>query len=82
MIKNYILCCFVDFRKSFDIMPKTNFWNRLEELKGKSKEFSCINEHEKDQILSLELPNVMSKGFEHDPWIVGTFTPLKCSSTR
>jgi hypothetical protein len=27
------LLCFVDFRKAFDIVPRTNFWNRLEEIK-------------------------------------------------
>ena len=26
-------CCFVDFRKAFDIVPRNNLWNRLEELK-------------------------------------------------
>ena len=28
-----LLCCFVDFRKTFDTMPRTNLWNSLEELK-------------------------------------------------
>jgi hypothetical protein len=28
-----LLCCFIDFRKYFDIVPRTNLWNRLEELK-------------------------------------------------
>jgi hypothetical protein len=31
--KTNILFCFVYFRKSFDTMPRTNLWNRLEELK-------------------------------------------------
>jgi hypothetical protein len=31
--KIYLLCCFVDFRKDFEIVPRTNLWNRLEELK-------------------------------------------------
>jgi hypothetical protein len=31
--KTSMLCCFVDFRKAFDIVPRTNFWNMLEELK-------------------------------------------------
>jgi hypothetical protein len=26
-------CCFVDFRKDFDMVPKKNLWNRLEEIK-------------------------------------------------
>jgi hypothetical protein len=30
--KTNLLCCFVDFRKAFDIVPRTNLWNRLEEL--------------------------------------------------
>jgi hypothetical protein len=30
--KTNILCCFIDFRKYFDIVPKTNLWNRLEEI--------------------------------------------------
>jgi hypothetical protein len=25
--------CFIDFRKSFDTIPRTNLWNRLEEIK-------------------------------------------------
>jgi hypothetical protein len=33
MIKKDLLCCFIDFRKTFDTVPKTNLWNRLEELK-------------------------------------------------
>jgi hypothetical protein len=31
--KTNIFCCFVDFRKSFDIVPKKSLWNRLEEIK-------------------------------------------------
>jgi len=31
--KTNILCCFIDFRKSFDTTPKDNLWKRLEELK-------------------------------------------------
>jgi len=31
--KNNLVYCFVEFRKYFDTMPKTNLWNRLEELK-------------------------------------------------
>jgi hypothetical protein len=31
--KTNILCCFVDFGKSFYILPRTNLWHRLEELK-------------------------------------------------
>jgi hypothetical protein len=26
-------CCFVDFRKYFDMVPRKNLWNRLEEIK-------------------------------------------------
>ena len=28
-----LFCCFVDFRKYFDTMPRNNPWNRLEDLK-------------------------------------------------
>jgi hypothetical protein len=28
-----LLYCFFDFRKDFNIVPRTNLWNRLEELK-------------------------------------------------
>jgi hypothetical protein len=31
--KTNLLCCFIDFRKYFDIVPRTNLWNRLEEIK-------------------------------------------------
>jgi hypothetical protein len=31
--KANILCCFVDFRKTFDMVPRKNLWNRLEEIK-------------------------------------------------
>ena len=31
--KTCFLCCFVDFRKSFDTLPKSNIWNKLKELK-------------------------------------------------
>ena len=31
--KSHIFCCFVDFRKAFDTVPRNNSWNRLEELK-------------------------------------------------
>jgi hypothetical protein len=27
------MCCFIDFRKAFDIVSITNLWNRLEHLK-------------------------------------------------
>jgi hypothetical protein len=27
------LCCFVDFRKAFDTIPRKNLWDRLEEIK-------------------------------------------------
>jgi hypothetical protein len=36
-----LLCCFVDFRKTFDIVSRTNLWNRLEELKAPFE--SCCN---------------------------------------
>ena len=32
-----LLCCFVDFRKYFDTVPRNNLWNRLEELKVPSE---------------------------------------------
>jgi hypothetical protein len=31
--KTNIFCYFVDFRKSFDMVSKKNFWNRLEEIR-------------------------------------------------
>jgi hypothetical protein len=31
--KTNLFCCFVDFRKSFDMVPRKNLWNRLEETK-------------------------------------------------
>ena len=31
--KSDLFCCYVDFRKAFDIVPRNNLWNRLEELK-------------------------------------------------
>jgi hypothetical protein len=31
--KTNLFCCIVDFRKSFDIVPRKNLWNRLEEIK-------------------------------------------------
>jgi hypothetical protein len=32
--KTNIFCCFVEFRKTFDMIPRKNLWNRLEEIKG------------------------------------------------
>ena len=31
--KSGLFCCFVDFRKAFDTVPRNNLWNRLGELK-------------------------------------------------
>ena len=31
--KANIICCFVDFRKDFDTVPRNNLWNILEEIK-------------------------------------------------
>jgi len=31
--KSNLFCCFVDFRKVFDTVPRNNLWKRLEELK-------------------------------------------------
>jgi hypothetical protein len=31
--KTSLLCFFVDFKKDFDTMPRSNLWNALEELK-------------------------------------------------
>jgi hypothetical protein len=31
--KTDLFCCFVEFRKSFDMVPRKNLWNRLEEIK-------------------------------------------------
>ena len=30
--KTNLFFCFVDFRKSFDMVPRKNLWNRLEEI--------------------------------------------------
>ena len=27
-----LYCCFVDFKKAFDMVPRTNLWKRMEEL--------------------------------------------------
>jgi hypothetical protein len=31
--KTNLFCCFVDFRKAFDMVPRKNLWNRLKEIK-------------------------------------------------
>ena len=31
--KSDLFCCFMDFIKSFDTVPRNNMWNRLEKLK-------------------------------------------------
>ena len=31
--KSNLFCFFVEFRKAFDTVPRSNIWNRLEELK-------------------------------------------------
>jgi hypothetical protein len=31
--KTNLFCCFFYFRKSFGMVPRKNFWNRLEEIK-------------------------------------------------
>ena len=31
--KTNLFCCFVDFRKDFEMVPRKNLWNRLEEIK-------------------------------------------------
>jgi hypothetical protein len=31
--KTNLFCCFVDFRNSFEMVPRKNLWNRLEEIK-------------------------------------------------
>ena len=31
--KSNLFCCFVEFRKAFDTVPRNNLWNILEELK-------------------------------------------------
>ena len=31
--KSNLFCYFVDFRKAFDMVPRNNLWNILEELK-------------------------------------------------
>ena len=30
--KSNLFCCFVDFRKAFNTVPRNHLWNRLEEL--------------------------------------------------
>jgi len=32
-IKSNLFCCYVDFKKAFDAVPRNNLWNGLEELK-------------------------------------------------
>ena len=32
--KSNMFCCFVDFRKAFDTVPRNNMWDRIEELKA------------------------------------------------
>ena len=32
-IKSDLFCCFMDFRKDFDTIPRNNMWNRLEEVR-------------------------------------------------
>ena len=32
-IKPDLFCCFMDFRKYFDTIPRNNQWNRIEEVK-------------------------------------------------
>ena len=31
--KSDLFCCLMDFKKDFDIMPRNNLWNTLEEIK-------------------------------------------------
>jgi hypothetical protein len=31
--KSNLHCCFIDFKKDFETVPRTNHWNRLEEIK-------------------------------------------------
>jgi hypothetical protein len=31
--KTNLFCCFVDFIKAFDMIPRKKLWNRLEEIK-------------------------------------------------
>ena len=31
--KSNLFCCFVEFRKAFDTVPRNNIWNKSEELK-------------------------------------------------
>jgi hypothetical protein len=37
--KTNFFCCFVDFRKTFDMVPRKNLWNRLEEIKVRFVDF-------------------------------------------
>jgi hypothetical protein len=31
--KTNLFCCFLDFGKAFDMVPRKSLWNRLEEIK-------------------------------------------------
>jgi hypothetical protein len=58
--KTNILCCFVDFRKSFDTIPKKNLWDRLEE----------INEPFEFRVVSIRLyENIISKFKNTEGWL-------------
>jgi hypothetical protein len=35
--KTYLFCCFADFRKYFDMVPRKNLWNRSEGIKVSSR---------------------------------------------
>ena len=32
LFRSNLFCCFVDFRKAFDTVPRNNLWNILEEI--------------------------------------------------
>jgi hypothetical protein len=32
--KTNLLCFFIEFKKVFDMVPKTNLWNTIEEIKA------------------------------------------------
>ena len=54
--KSDLFCCFVDFRKVFDTVPRKNSWNRLEELKVPSElRVVAIMFYTKMSLLSLRI---------------------------
>ena len=58
--KSNPLCCFVDFGKDFDTVPRNNLWNRLEEL----------NVHFEQRMAAIRLyENVIAKLKSNEGWL-------------